>query len=204
MSFVDTWTKLHRQFASIENQVSGCRRVSEERQIKTTIADTQLRLRESFACSKYYINTIPNALLSVMQVNVIEELVQELEKVKGIPHDVRAKAVDALWQGIGDHLDEFKKTLLDARLADIELQQSLGANTTLVDVCQRVLAKKHSQDSCADLLNVSACDSLEYYENLLLGNSLVFDQFLQSSIEDNSIIDVMCLMQFKLSNVCHQ
>jgi hypothetical protein len=128
-----------------------------------------------------------------MQVNVIEELIHELGNMKGIPCDVRTQAIDALWQGISDHLDEFKKTLLDAKL-------SQSANTTLVDVCKRVLTKKHSQDSYADLLNVSECDSLDYYENLLLENPLLFDQFLQSSIEDNSVIDVMCLMQFKLSN----
>jgi hypothetical protein len=192
MSFVDTWTKLHKQFQSVENKVSSSIHVSE-----ATIADTQLKLRESFACSKYYINTIPNELPCVMQVNVIEELVHELEKMKGIPCDVRTKAVDALWQGIGYQLDEFRKTLLDAKLADVELQQSLSVNTTLVDVCKRILTKEH-------VLDVSECDSLDYYENLLLGNPLLFDQFLQSSIKDNSVIDVMCLMQFRLSNICRQ
>jgi hypothetical protein len=127
-----------------------------------------------------------------MQVNFIEELITDLDKIPGIPDQVRGTAIIALRQGIVQQLDIFKQTLLDGVQADMQVRDSNNMSKQLTDVCMRMYSTQGRQDGP---------DALHYHRNLLLENPLLFDQCLQSSIENNNVHDVMQLMRLRLSSM---
>jgi hypothetical protein len=127
-----------------------------------------------------------------MQVNIIEELIKELEQVPGISHQVHQTATATLRQGIREQLNIFKKTLLNAVSVDMEVKKSENLSTALSDVFMRLYP--------AHIPQVPAFSTLvHYHKNLLLENSVLFDECLQSSMDRGNVHDVMQLMRLRLS-----
>jgi hypothetical protein len=120
----------------------------------------------------------------VMQA--LHETIKKCEEMQGIPHDVRTKATEVLWQGINEALVVYKTKLVRA--------QSTSMHSALVDVCRRGIQRHQSRDAHGCLLNAGG-------QNFWLENPLLFDQFMESSIADNNLNDVMHLMHLKLSQM---
>jgi hypothetical protein len=101
----------------------------------------------------------------------------------GIPNDVRKKAIEVLWTGIRESLHTFNKK--------IAIAKETNMHAALLDLCRQE----------GFLLNISEHDSLDAGKVLLLENSVLFDQLMESSIKDNNVYDAMHLMRLKLSQM---
>jgi hypothetical protein len=114
-----------------------------------------------------------------MQVETVEELGKELEQISGVPVDVGARATATLWLGINAHLAEFKRTMASARKAVLE-------ETALAGIFTRA-TKNSAPVGC--------------YKSLFLADDRLWEECVQSGIDDTNVDDVMQLMKLRVTSL---